>query len=60
MDTGLYEQFLHIVNSGDETLAREFLDKNKDKFSEATRIALLEAPLTPGPEISDTLPEPEE
>lgn len=40
MAPSLYDQFVFIVSSGDEELAKDFLKKNKDKFSEATRIAI--------------------
>ncbi len=40
MAPSLYDQFVFIVNTGDEDLAKEFLKKNKDKFSDATRIAI--------------------
>ena len=40
MDT-LYEQFLTIVQTGDEAAAREFISKHQSEFSEATKIAIL-------------------
>lgn len=47
MDVSLYDKFLYIVSTGDEALAKDFLEKNKDKFSEATKIALSGIQLTP-------------
>jgi hypothetical protein len=40
MAPSLYDQFVYAVNSGDRELVETFLKKNKDKFSEATRIAI--------------------
>ncbi len=40
MAPSLYDQFLFVVNSGDQELLMDFIKKNKDKFSETTRIAI--------------------
>lgn len=36
----LYDQFVFAVNTGDQDLVNDFIKKNKDKFDDATRIAM--------------------
>ena len=41
MESVLYDQFLQIVQIGDEDLARKFVLDHIDEFSESTKIAIM-------------------